>query len=109
MEGKWLSSLVAAVVFAVLCFFLATAQVASADRGLKLMNPNINTIARGEMKRALKRSQQEDGSSYSHVWPVTSSCMIFSSSSRSVVDLVRFGRNDYVFVASSLILWSGRL
>ncbi|CAL9051135.1 unnamed protein product [Musa banksii] len=69
MEGKWLSSLVAAVVFAVLCFFLATAQVASADRGLKLMNPNINTIARGEMKRALKNSQQEDGSSYSHVWP----------------------------------------
>nr|XP_018680461.1 PREDICTED: uncharacterized protein LOC103981523 isoform X2 [Musa acuminata subsp. malaccensis] len=69
MEGKWLSRLVAAVVFAVLCFFLATAQVASADRGLKLMNPNINTIARGEMKRALKRSQQEDGSSYSHVWP----------------------------------------
>ncbi|CAL9085689.1 unnamed protein product [Musa textilis] len=69
MEGKWLSRLVAAVVFSVLCFFLATAQAASADRGLKLMDSNINTTARGEMKRASKRSLQEDGSSYSHVWP----------------------------------------
>ncbi|KAJ8486682.1 hypothetical protein OPV22_019167 [Ensete ventricosum] len=45
------------------------AWAASADRGINLMDSNITTIARGEMKRALKRSQQEDGSSYSHVWP----------------------------------------